>query len=304
MNNLQNFLNEKIAWFPKDLEEIKPLISFPKPIYTSQTIKEYYIELLTGNVPDNALTGIKKLMDKNLLIPAITHTNALKYWWNTFFPFGGEFAILGCHMFLRDKKLYQTFVFFDALYSGYGKPEKRMVTIVTLHELGHFFFSVNTRAILNSFKSVIEKFYSSFLQKQFNITDSEKLSIVTTEIIEILKTIELNKTDSAFFKSMKKYFHFIDKAADFGNLDEKKKAQRINDMKDAIIYYISPNRKRFYKMYEKFLCVKNLAKSYKEILGYIPNAAFIQELIMISEVMAISAWKYRNFIFNLLSRIK
>lgn len=275
--NENNKVLQELFSLPIGLEKVK---NFPgPPIYTSNTLKRRYIESMRKSSRANILADkVEELVNKELVIPAFLNKGIFRFALSKIFGDPETKDILGFYM-SETKKIY---ILINNNINFFGYANNDWMSSLLLHESQHMCADLRSSKFYSLFKSDFMEFYSNLFTKIFKLKSIDKslLERVIKFIFNIELKFPLNNNTLKNYHDLLMEFQSIS-----SNKDEFEKTLR-----DYIVII-----KIFWTSLSGFIRV---SRNYRHILGPIydtysslykitPNSTCIQELITLSEIIAV-----------------
>ena len=274
MDILQKYLSE-LKIYPKNVERIKDSSGFK--IYTSNELKEKFIESIHNSDMANELKDIDLLVSKGIVVPVFTTKGFIRFIMNKRPRFSYDLSIhvLGSHNKIT-KKIY---IYIDNNSDISGKSDDNKLARIVVHELMHFYANIYQQNYLKLFMDDLVKYYKYVFDILMNENYSKNL--FKKFIIGLFSNFE--RKNEISLKEFKKYL--ID-MLDAETSDKK----LLKKTADYIIRSFSLRNTAPYYVYRH----RDLRKipltfqdAYHNVFGLnIKEGGFLQEIIITSEVIA------------------
>ena len=264
------------------------------PLYTSELLKEKYIESMTNTtLTKNIASSMTTLVKDGRIVPCYASSgmitflikridiNAKRYLPLLSHVLGSSMRSLGMYQ-ASDKKLY---VIIDNSGEMAGDLGNREIARISVHELIHMSAHENTPKFLPLFYDELGKFYSSLLSNLFSLEN-----VPINKFKEFSKFIFVNFEKGGMIKFSELYKK-LQSFIVYSSLTELEFRDRCMKYMSAIRLMLT-DLESFYDQSSNQLKVIqiNIEKAYKHAFsGTTKDILYGQELIFPSEVIAVSS---------------
>jgi hypothetical protein len=230
--------------FPIHLKQVDILEGIP--VYSSETLKKKFIELLSNSLKDSELLEkISNLVSQAKLVPCFVTKSMLRMLVSKIGIARKNIGFTGTYYREKDK----VFVIIDMAKYKMFTPSNEELIKITMHELVHMSFYKNWKKLVSLFIDELSKFYISFYKCYFeiDIDEVEMRKVVKKmfwEDFENEEHIHLHFAEHSKLNKerTKKYWEFVDELYNRGWKDSLyKKYEDIIDCLDSAynkVYHI------------------------------------------------------------------